>query len=121
MMTASKRFGFIGTIAAICSLMQLIDVCHGHGRLIEPPSRSSAWRFGFNTPHNYNDNELFCGGFAHQVSLGGKCGVCGDPWDAKEPRPNEYGGKYGLGVIVRKYEPGTEITLGVDLTASHLG
>ena len=35
---------------------------HGHGRLIEPPSRSSMWRFGFKNPTNYNDNALFCGG-----------------------------------------------------------
>ncbi|RWS01248.1 hypothetical protein B4U80_08504 [Leptotrombidium deliense] len=35
----------------------------GHGMLIDPPSRSTAWRFGFKTPINYNDNELYCGGF----------------------------------------------------------
>lgn len=35
----------------------------GHGRLMDPPSRSSMWRLGFETPANYNDNELFCGGF----------------------------------------------------------
>ncbi|GBL98536.1 hypothetical protein AVEN_111646-1 [Araneus ventricosus] len=34
----------------------------GHGRLLEPPSRSSMWRFGYDTPRNYDDNELFCGG-----------------------------------------------------------
>lgn len=31
-----------------------INVCNGHGRLIEPPSRSSAFRYGFQTPPNYN-------------------------------------------------------------------
>lgn len=36
----------------------------GHGRLLEPVGRSSAWRLGFNTPHNYNDNALYCGGFS---------------------------------------------------------
>ena len=35
----------------------------GHARLTEPPGRSTAWRFGFSTPTNYNDNELNCGGF----------------------------------------------------------
>lgn len=30
----------------------------GHGRLRDPPSRSSAWREGFNTPHDYNVNIL---------------------------------------------------------------
>ena len=34
----------------------------GHGRLMEPASRASAWRKGFNTPTNYDDNQLFCGG-----------------------------------------------------------
>jgi len=33
-----------------------------HGRLVKPPSRSSMWRYGFNTPTNYEDNQLFCGG-----------------------------------------------------------
>ena len=35
-----------------------------HGRLIGPPSRSTAWRYGFDVPPNYNDNELNCGGYA---------------------------------------------------------
>ncbi len=41
----------------------MIIITSGHGRLMEPPSRSSMWRLGYNTPHNYQDNELFCGGF----------------------------------------------------------
>lgn len=94
----------------------------GHGRLIEPPSRASAWRYGFNTPHNYNDHELFCGGFGKQWNAnGGKCGVCGDAWDAKVPRAHEYGGTYGQGVVVRNYGVGNTITIRVELTASHMG
>lgn len=61
-------------------ILQVVDVCYGHGSLIEPPSRSSAWRFGFKTPANSNDNELYCGGLQHQIANGGKCGVCGDAW-----------------------------------------
>lgn len=101
--------------------MHAIDVCNAHGRLIEPPSRSSAFRYGFQTPPNYNDHELYCGGFARQQKNGGKCGECGDAWDLPEPRANEYGGKYGLGVIVRKYSPGSTMTIRVELTASHMG
>jgi hypothetical protein len=42
-------------------------------------------RYGFNTPPNYNDNELYCGGFTRQYQTnGGKCGICGDPWDAPQ-------------------------------------
>ena len=38
------------------------NLVDAHAKLIEPPMRSSMWRFGYNTPINYNDNELFCGG-----------------------------------------------------------
>ncbi|XP_050070224.1 uncharacterized protein LOC126558278 [Anopheles maculipalpis] len=98
------------------------EPCSGHGRLIEPPSRASAWRYGFSTPPNYNDHELYCGGFNRQWQKNeGKCGECGDPFDAPIPRPHEFGGKWGQGVIVRRYKPGTTITLRVELTASHMG
>ncbi|XP_053680772.1 uncharacterized protein LOC128731665 [Anopheles nili] len=99
-----------------------VELCAGHGRLIEPPSRASAWRYGFSTPPNYNDHELYCGGFNRQWQKNeGKCGECGDPFDAPTPRPHEFGGKWGQGVIVRRYKPGTTITLRVELTASHMG
>lgn len=102
-------------------LGMFVDTSDGHGRLIEPPSRSSAWRYGFQTPPNYNDHELYCGGFTRQQRNGGKCGECGDPWDVPQPRANEHGGRYGQGVVVRKYNPGSDITLRVELTASHMG
>ncbi|KAL5274619.1 hypothetical protein ACFFRR_000984 [Megaselia abdita] len=100
----------------------IIILCDGHGRLIEPPSRATAWRYGFNTPPNYNDHELYCGGYTRQWKKNeGKCGECGDAFDMSLPRPHEYGGKYGQGVIVRKYNPGSELTIKVELTASHMG
>jgi len=34
-----------------------------HGMVLDPPSRSSMWRFGFNVPINYDDDGLYCGGF----------------------------------------------------------
>ncbi len=41
-------------------------------------------RYGFNTPPNYNDHELYCGGYSRQWGTnGGKCGICGDAWDTK--------------------------------------
>lgn len=78
----------------------------GHGRLMEPPNRSSLWRLKefahLNPPVNYNDNEvnvtntfrremfcivtgpflcyfqLSCGGFANQYDQNnGLCGPCG--------------------------------------------
>ena len=36
----------------------------GHGRLMEPVSRASAWRKGFKNPADYNDNEGYCGGYS---------------------------------------------------------
>ncbi len=44
-------------------LVVAVASVYGHGRLLEPPSRASAWRAGFDTPVNWDDNELFCGGF----------------------------------------------------------
>ena len=46
----------------LLSLSMLVSDVSGHGYLIEPPSRASAWRFGFGTPANYNDMESNCGG-----------------------------------------------------------
>lgn len=103
-------------------LLAQIPPSDQHGRLIEPPSRASAWRYGFQTPPNYNDHELFCGGFTRQYQTNkGKCGECGDAWDLPTPRPHEYGGAYGQGVTVRKYNPGTVVTVRIELTASHMG
>ena len=43
------------------------------------------FRYGFNTPPNYNDHELYCGGYSRQWRTNeGKCGICGDPWDTKQ-------------------------------------
>ena len=70
----------------LLGLLSQARLTAGHGRLVEPPSRFSAWRLGFSTPAHYNDSETNCGGFTrHQVTNGGRCGPCGDPWD--EPRP----------------------------------
>lgn len=33
----------------------------------------------------------------------GKCGICGDNYAMKQPRPNENNGYYGKGVIVERY------------------
>nr|CAD7456808.1 unnamed protein product [Timema tahoe] len=94
----------------------------GHGRLMDPPSRNSMWRFGFPNPVNYNDNELFCGGYAVQWEQNqGRCGVCGDPFHFIDPRPHEAGGQYAKGIIGRHYTSGQEIDVEVELTANHWG
>ena len=50
---------------------------------------------------------------------GGKCGVCGDNYAG--PWHNEPGGKYANGIIVRNYNPGDIITVGIHITANHKG
>ena len=100
----------------------LFDVVSSHARLIEPPSRTSAWRFGFGTPSMYNDHETNCGGFGRQWTKNkGKCGICGDPWDSPSPRDGESGGKFGRGVIVRSYPRSQNIRIRVDVTVNHKG
>ncbi|PSN43757.1 hypothetical protein C0J52_06412 [Blattella germanica] len=94
----------------------LLQNVEGHGRLIEPPSRATMWRYGFTTPPNYNDHELYCGGFTRQWQRnGGKCGICGDAWDMPTVC------KYAQGIIVRRYKKDSSITIRVELTANHRG
>lgn len=94
----------------------------GHGRLVDPPSRSTMWRLGFKSEPNYNDNQLFCGGFSVQWNQNnGECGICGD--NIKDsPRDNEAPqGKYAKGIIVKKYNVGETIEVKVQITANHKG
>ncbi|XP_048764475.2 uncharacterized protein LOC125672300 [Ostrea edulis] len=113
--------GVLVLLAVGCLLPSLILA---HGRLIMPPSRSSMWRYGFPTPRNNMDMQLWCGGKWNQWGHnGGKCGVCGDPYQQK-PRENEAGGKYATGIISKCYpynSSGQTVTIKVELTANHLG
>jgi len=98
----------------------MITTINCHGRLMEPPSRNAMWRFGYPNPVNYNDNELFCGGYAVQWEQNeGKCGVCGDAYHAK--RAHEAGGEYAKGILTRHYTAGQEMEVEVELTANHYG
>ncbi|XP_076234219.1 uncharacterized protein LOC143179082 [Calliopsis andreniformis] len=114
---AYAKFLLIACLPAIS-----LQGIYGHGMMLDPVSRSSAWRKGFPTEPNYNDNELFCGGLGIQWDQnGGKCGECGDNYALPRPRPNENGGTYGTGIIVKRYQPGETITVTVKLSANHLG
>ncbi|XP_034935566.1 uncharacterized protein [Chelonus insularis] len=102
--------------------MKILEYVNSHGRLMDPPARNSMWRFGFPNPVNYNDNELFCGGYAVQwVQNEGRCGMCGDAYHLAEPRPHEAGGEFAKGTIVRHYKVGQDIDIEVELTANHQG
>ena len=92
-----------------------------HGRLLDPPARSSCWReFPDKCKTEYTDNGLNCGGTDVQWNKnGGKCGICGDNWTGK--RTYERGGVGYTGYIVRSYSIGQTIDVKVELTANHLG
>ncbi|XP_015518735.1 uncharacterized protein LOC107223546 [Neodiprion lecontei] len=103
-------------------ILHLVGGIFGHGMLVDPVNRSSMWRKGYSTPINYNDNENFCGGYAKQWSENsGQCGICGDDYALKQPRPNENTGTYGNGIIVATYEQGSWVNLTVMITANHRG
>ena len=60
----------------------------------------------------------------NQINLGGKCGVCGDPWQAPVPRASEVGGRYVSATwrpIVGNYTAGQVATFVVEITANHKG
>ncbi|XP_060596742.1 uncharacterized protein LOC132750726 isoform X1 [Ruditapes philippinarum] len=106
-------------IFVVCAIFQQ---AFGHGWMREPVSRSSAWRLGFPTPRNFNDDNLACGGFLAMMSYGGKCGICGDPWVSENAiRDNEAGGKYATGTIVKSYTMGETINIKINLIANHGG
>lgn len=93
-----------------------------HGIMSIPPMRSSMWRYGFSTPENYDDAQLWCGGYGTQYwSNGGRCGECGDNWAFTRPRPNDEGGKYGTGIIAANYTQAQVIDVQVILKANHGG
>ena len=69
-METTKLLTIAGVFYIVLMMTSLVE---GHGRLVEPPSRSSAWRFGFPTPINYDDNELFCGGYQVKLLFYHKC------------------------------------------------
>ena len=83
--------------------------------------------------------EGFCGGKGHQWSaaIGGRCGICGDAWDAPVKVSCDWlscpvlssdwsqeheapGGKFANGVIVRQYAPGDTVTVTSHITANHV-
>nr|CAD7397917.1 unnamed protein product [Timema cristinae] len=118
---ASSKVDSMAAIRAIVVTCLLVEAS-GHGMLWWPPNRASMWRFGYNTPANYNDNQMFCGGkTVHWESNNGSCGECGDDFALDRPRAHENTGTYGTGVSVATYSSGESIDVSVKLTANHLG
>ncbi|KAF5300927.1 hypothetical protein FQR65_LT09090 [Abscondita terminalis] len=110
------------TLFGVAIFNAVVVSISGHGMMLDPPNRSSLWRYNSSFPKNYDDNQNFCGGFATQWDVNqGKCGICGDAFGDPIPRANENTGTYGLGFVVKSYAPGSVIDIGIKLTANHLG
>lgn len=66
----------------IIALYTKIIHVSSHGRLYEPPGRSTLWRlpeFQVYDPapvENYDDDQLYCGAIGKLIANGGKCGPC---------------------------------------------
>lgn len=53
----------------VITLTSLVEWSSQHGLLLSPPQRGSLWRYGYDTPPNYDDNGLFCGGLEVRQSV----------------------------------------------------
>jgi len=97
---------------------------YGHGYLLDPVARSSAWLVdqSFKQCCTYSNHmEMFCGGIQHQWNAhGGKCSICGEPYD-RVNKVFEKGGAMYTGKIVKTYNQGQQIDVTVVLTANHKG
>ncbi|KAL3885414.1 hypothetical protein ACJMK2_025477 [Sinanodonta woodiana] len=108
------------TLNLVLVLAIKLPGCTGQGRMIEPPMRSSMWRYGFNTPNNYQDDFLHCGGYQRYLANNESCGTCGDPYDGV--RHNEAGGQYATGIVGRYFSlSDTHIPVTIELTGSYGG
>ena len=74
------------TILLLSILSCQLILVNCHGRLLVPPARTSAWREDpIKFTVNYDDNEMFCGGFNTQWLVNkGKCGICGESYSEKK-------------------------------------
>ncbi|KAF4519535.1 hypothetical protein B566_EDAN009438 [Ephemera danica] len=106
---------------SVVILAVVLEQTDGHGYMIDPPNRSSMWRLGYKTPVCHRDNAFHCGKSEIQEQYGGRCGECGDVYGSPRPRQNENTGKYGRGIVTRRYRAGQVITATVNITANHKG
>jgi hypothetical protein len=117
-------FAMVSMLGSLLVLTTCVAVIHGHGYLLEPVARSSAWLIdaSFRQCCTYSNHmEMFCGGLQHQWNnQGGKCSICGEAYD----KPNKLfdkGGAMYRGTSVRTYTQGQQIDVKVVLTANHKG
>lgn len=115
------KISLISTSIISLKLLVFPHLSEAHGTMIDPVSRNSLWRVDNSAPINYNDIELFCGGLGVTTQYGGKCGVCGDPYPMKPPRPHETGGYMVTNRTVRNYFPGSTLDVIIDFQTNHGG
>lgn len=53
-------------LVAVVVQLQHVDA---HGMVLDPVCRQSRWRYNRTAPADYNDNQVFCGGFWVSLSL----------------------------------------------------
>lgn len=58
-----KMWKFVLSATIVAVIIVNSDLVSGHGMLLKPVARGSAWRYYPDAPANYEDSELFCGGF----------------------------------------------------------
>ena len=111
-------------VKSFLAIASVIACVSGHGRVVDPPARNSVWRYDKTEsyPKDYDDDMLNCGGFGTQWDSinNGRCGVCGDEWNNKNPQ-TIYPGTYYTGRIVKTYKRGQVFTLKLQITANHKG
>jgi hypothetical protein len=113
----------LSLLITVALIFNCVNEIFGHGMVTVPVGRGSRWRVDGTAPVNYDDNGSNCGGFTNQWSnQGGKCGICGDPYQNARPRRHEIGGSIGVsGVVVTTYNRNSVIEVTVKITANHLG
>lgn len=105
-------------LQTVLILILVIKEIYCRGRLIDPPARSSAWRYDNRFPTYYDDNQMFCGGLQVQLNNGGKCGICGENYAL--PKKFEKGGSLYRGYIVKAYKQGQNIPVVVEVILKRL-
>ncbi|OXA43523.1 uncharacterized protein LOC110858845 [Folsomia candida] len=120
-MTSNSNFAVLALLVVIA-----IGGVEPHGNMLIPLNRASIWRnpkfASYNPRENWNDRELYCGGFIKQYyNNGGNCGPCGDDWAERAPRHHENTGYFGQGIITANYTAGQEIPIQIYLEAYHMG
>ena len=60
-------------ILGVVILGEILDVI-GHGMVLNPVHRGARWRVDKRAPVNYDDSQLYCGGFSVCVYFKYLCG-----------------------------------------------